>query len=63
MPWTAQDATRHTKKAATPVAKRQWAKVADSALARGESEGAAVRMANGVVAKRKSKSRLGKVFA
>lgn len=45
------------------MAKRQWAKVADSALARGESEGAAVRMANGVVAKRKSKSRLGKVFA
>lgn len=53
MPWTASDAKRHTKKAKSPTAKRQWAKVANSALRRGLSEGAAVREANSVVARRK----------
>jgi len=52
MPWGASDAKRHTKKASSGKASRQWAHVANSMLERGESEGAAVRAANGVVKKR-----------
>lgn len=51
MPWTPADAKRHTKKATSPKAQRQWAHIADSALARGASEGSAIRQANGVVAR------------
>lgn len=51
MPWTAKDASRHTKKAKSAKQKRQWAHVADSMLKRGSSEGAAVRAANGVIKK------------
>jgi len=53
MPFKAKDATSHTKKAKSKVAKRQFAHVANSMLARGESEGAAIRAANAAVAKRK----------
>lgn len=53
MPWTAADATRHTKKAKSAKAKRQWSDVADSGLERGLSEGAAIREANSVVARRR----------
>ena len=56
MPWTAKDAKRHTKKAATPKKKRQWSKVANSMLASGKSEGSAVRAANAAVKKSKRKS-------
>jgi hypothetical protein len=50
MPWTPRDSTRHTKKAGRSAkAKRQWSHVANSALARGQSEGAAIRQANAVV--------------
>lgn len=52
MPWTPKDAQRHTHKASSPKAQRQWSEVANSALSNGEDEGTAVRMANGVVAKR-----------
>ena len=51
MPWGPGGAARHTKKARSPKRKRQWAHIADSALKRGESEGAAIRMANGVIRK------------
>lgn len=51
MPWTAQDAKRHTKKAKSAKSKRQWADVADSALSRGLSEGSAIREANAVIKK------------
>lgn len=61
MPWQPSDAERHTKKAKSPVAKRQWRDVANSALARGASEGAAVRMANGVIRKRRGKAEGGSV--
>lgn len=57
MPWTADDAERHTKKATSPIRKRQWADVANSVLESGGSEGAAVREANGVVAKAKRKKK------
>jgi len=53
MPWGAKDATRHTKKAKSAKAKRQWEHVANSALKRTGDEGRAVREANAVVARRK----------
>lgn len=52
MPWDKKDAKRHTKQADSPKKKRQWSKVANSALNRGASEGSAVRQANAVVKKR-----------
>jgi hypothetical protein len=55
MPWTPSDAQRHTKKAVSPVAQRQWADVANSVLQRTANEGRAVRSANAVVARRKAK--------
>jgi hypothetical protein len=57
MPWTPRDATKHTKKAKSAKSKRQFADVANSALARGASEGSAIRQANAVVAKTASKKR------
>jgi uncharacterized protein YdaT len=53
MPWQAKDASRHTKKAKSATAKRQWAHVSNSMLKSGKSEGAAVRAANAAVKKRK----------
>lgn len=52
MPWQPGDAARHTKKAKSPTAKRQWADVADSILKKTGDEGLAVREANGVIARR-----------
>ena len=49
MPWDSGDASRHTKRATSGKSKRQWRSVANSALARGASEGSAVRQANAVV--------------
>jgi hypothetical protein len=57
MPWTPRDAMKHTKKAKSAKSKRQFADVANSALARGASEGSAIRQANAVVAKTASKKR------
>lgn len=54
-PWKPKDATRHTHKAKSAVARRQWSEIANSALGRGQSEGAAIRQANAVVARRKAK--------
>jgi uncharacterized protein YdaT len=54
-PWTEDSAQRHTKKARTPKAKKQWSVVANSMLKRGASEGSAVRAANSVVKKRGGK--------
>lgn len=49
MPWKPSDAKSHTKKADTPKAQRQWAHIADRLLAKGASEGSAIRQANAVV--------------
>jgi len=57
MPWTAADAKRHTKTAGSGKAARQWSHVANDALKRGMSEGAAVRMANGVAKRAAQKKR------
>lgn len=53
MPWTPKDASRKTKKAKSPKAKRQWAHIADKVLARTGDEGRAIREANAVVKRRK----------
>jgi hypothetical protein len=50
MPWSAADASSHTKKADTPAKKKRWAAVANAALGSGSSEGSAVRQANAVIA-------------
>lgn len=49
MPYKQKDATRFTKKAKSPRKKRQFAAAANSMLARGKSEGSAIRVANSVV--------------
>ncbi len=53
MPWTSKDAKRHTHKAKSPAAKKQWSKVADKVLKESGDEGKAVRIANAAVKKRK----------
>jgi hypothetical protein len=49
MPWTPEDAERHTKLANTPKKQEQWADVANSALERGLSEQSAIEEADAVV--------------
>ena len=49
MPWTPNDATRHTKLATTAHLMRMWSKVANAALKSDDSESSAVRQANAAV--------------
>ena len=56
MPWTPESSSRYTKKARTAKQKRMHSHIANSMLKRGYPEGAALRIANGVV-KRASKKR------
>jgi hypothetical protein len=51
MPWTPNDAERHTLKATTPTLKALWAKVANERLENTGDEGRAIREANAVVAR------------
>ena len=51
MPWTSNEAERHTRKATTPALKELWAKVANESLERTGDEGRAIREANAVVAR------------
>jgi hypothetical protein len=51
MPWTENDAERHTHKATTQPLKELWAKVANQSLERTGDEGRAIREANAVVAR------------
>jgi len=55
MPWKSKDATRFTKKAKSPVAKKQFAAVANKVLQESGDEGKAVRIANAAVKKRRRK--------
>lgn len=58
MPWTPNDGpARHTKKAKSPAAKKQWAAVANNVLSQSGDDGKAVRIANAAVAKRSRKSK------
>ena len=54
MPWKPSSAHKKTHRAKTQKQKRQWSAVANGMLKRGESEGAAIRAAKGVL-KRKGK--------
>ena len=54
MPWTVDDAERHTHKATTPELKELWAKVANESLERDTDEGRAIREANAVIARQAS---------
>jgi len=56
MPWTTEDARRHTKKADSPKRQRMWAEIANSVLSDTGDEGRAVREANAAVAKDFAKS-------
>jgi hypothetical protein len=51
MPWSPNDAERHTHKARTRELKLLWAKVANEALERTGDEARAIREANAVVAR------------
>jgi uncharacterized protein YdaT len=55
MPWTAKQATAHTKAAKSDKDKRQWADVANSVLKQTGNEGRAIREANAVVKRGKKK--------
>ena len=51
MPWTWNDAERHTHKATTTALKELWAKVANESLERTGDEARAIREANAVIAR------------
>jgi len=51
MPWTSQDAERHTHKATTQRLKELWAKIANDCLERSGDEARAIREANAVIAR------------
>jgi len=51
MPWSPNDAERHTHKATTGELKALWAKVANERLEKTGDEGRAIREANAVVAR------------
>ncbi len=56
MPWRPEDAPRHTKKADTDELREMWSEVANKVLADTGDEGRAVRAANAVVARNRSKA-------
>jgi hypothetical protein len=51
MPWTPDEAERHTHKATTPALQELWAKIANESLERTGDEARAIREANAVVAR------------
>lgn len=55
MPWTAEEAERHTHKATTRALKELWAQVANETLERTGDEGRAIREANAVIARQAEK--------
>lgn len=59
MPWTPADAESKTRKADTPLKRRQWRDIANSELQRTGDEGLAIRAANGVIKKRGSIRNIG----
>lgn len=55
MPWTANDAKRHTHLASSPRLQRMWSDVANSALKRTGDDATAIREANGVIRRHATK--------
>ncbi|GBQ23084.1 hypothetical protein AA0472_0982 [Acetobacter estunensis NRIC 0472] len=51
MPWTVDDAEKHTHKADTPHLRELWVKVANERLEHTGDEARAIREANAVVAR------------
>ena len=51
MPWTANDAEKHTHKATTTELKELWARIANERLEKTGDEGRAIREANSVIAR------------
>jgi len=51
MPWTPNDAERHTHNATTWALQELWAQVANECLERTGDEGRAIREANAVIAR------------
>jgi hypothetical protein len=58
MPWTSDDAERHTHKATTPELKELWTKIANESLERTGDEGRAIREANAVIARQTPAARV-----
>jgi hypothetical protein len=56
MPWTPNDAERHTHKATTSELKELWAKVANEGLEKTGDEARAIREANSVVSRHEQTS-------
>jgi hypothetical protein len=56
MPWTSEDAERHTKKADNAKRQRMWADIANSVLAETGEKGRAIREANAMVGRDHEKS-------
>jgi hypothetical protein len=54
MPWTANDAEKHTRKATDRALQELWAKIANECLQRTGDEGRAIREANAVIARQAS---------
>jgi hypothetical protein len=57
MPWSAEDASSHTKQADTPKRKRMWSHAANSVLESTGDEGRAVRAGNAAVAEDHKRSK------
>jgi hypothetical protein len=58
MPWTPADATAKTHRADTAPKRRQWAAIANKALASTGSDSSAIRIANSAVRNHPSHKRL-----
>jgi len=56
MPWTPNDAERHTHKATTWPLRELWTKVANERLEKDGDEARAIREANAVVARQAERS-------
>jgi len=59
MPWTSQDAKRHTHLANSPRLQRMWSDVANNALKTHGNDAWAIREANAVVHREHSKKHIG----
>lgn len=57
MPWTPEDAPRHTRRAATAVTRRQWAHVANKVLKDTGDEARAIREANATLERQITRKR------
>lgn len=57
MPWSPQDAPRHSKAANTPKLRELWARVANERLDAGDGDAIAIKEANAAVNRARGKGR------